>query len=200
MGIFQYLKSKEFFANVLLIFAISVLLIFALGRWLKSYTHHSERIMVPDLQKLSIEETDLELQQLDLSFVVIDSSNFNPDYPPKSVIEQDPEAGSYVKEKRKIYLTLNPSGYMKVEIPNVLDQTKRQVITRLRSSGFVIGKERKIPDLGKNVVRMLEHKSKEIKPGEYLPKNSVIDLVLGDGLEENDSIVKTDSIADAGEF
>lgn len=194
------MKSKEFFANVLLIFAISVLLIFALGRWLKSYTHHSERIMVPDLQKLSIEETDQELQQLDLSFVVIDSSNFNPDYPPKSVIEQDPEAGSYVKEKRKIYLTLNPSGYMKVEIPNVLDQTKRQVITRLRSSGFLIGKERKIPDLGKNVVRMLEHNSREIKPGEYLPKNSVIDLVLGDGLEENDSIEKTDSIADAGEF
>ena len=43
-----------------------------------------------------------------------DSANYNPDYPKFSVIEQDPLAGNQVKENRKIYLTLNPSGYRKV--------------------------------------------------------------------------------------
>ena len=132
----------------------------------------------------------------DLTFVVIDSASFNPDYPPKSVIEQNPEPGDFVKKNRKIYLTLNPSDYRKIEVPEVLDQTKRQVVTRLKSAGFRIGKERFIPDLGKNVVRMLEMKGKELKPGKKISKNSIIDLVLGDGLEgkQMDSIVKLDIV------
>ncbi|MGB5243553.1 MAG: PASTA domain-containing protein [Lutimonas sp.] len=200
MNFFQYIKSKEFLSNLLAVFALLLLFIFVLGRGLKAYTNHNERISVPNLEKLSVEEAEKVLAEQELAFVVIDSSNFNPDYPPKSVIEQDPEAGSYVKHKRKIYLTLNPSDYMKVQIPNVIDETKRQVVTRLRSSGFMIGKERFIPDLGKNVVRMLEYQGREIKPGEYLPKNSILDLVLGDGLEELDSLARTDTINNAGEF
>jgi beta-lactam-binding protein with PASTA domain len=200
MNFFEYIKSKEFLSNLLALFALSLLFIFILGRVLKSYTNHNERIEVPTLEKLSVEEAEVALTELQLTYVVIDSSNYNPDYPAKSVIEQDPEAGSYVKHKRKIYLTLNPSDYTKVQIPDVIDETKRQVVTRLRSSGFNIGKERFIPDLGKNVVRMLEYKGREIKPGEYLPKNSILDLVLGDGLEELDSIVKKDTIDNVGEF
>ena len=200
MNFFQYIKSKEFLSNLLAVFALSLLFLFVLGRGLKAYTNHNERIAVPNLEKLSVEEAEKVLAEQELTYVVIDSSNFNPDYPPKSIIEQDPEAGSYVKHKRKIYLTLNPSDYMKVQIRNVIDETKRQVVTRLRSSGFMIGKERFIPDLGKNVVRMLEYQGREIKPGEYLPKNSILDLVLGDGLEELDSLAKTDTINNAGEF
>ena len=200
MNFFQYIKSKEFLSNLLAVFALSILFLFVLGRGLKAYTNHNERIAVPNLEKLSVEEAEKVLAEQELTYVVIDSSNFNPDYPPKSIIEQDPEAGSYVKHKRKIYLTLNPSDYMKVQIPNVIDETKRQVVTRLRSSGFMIGKERFIPDLGKNVVRMLEYQGREIKPGEYLPKNSILDLVLGDGLEELDSLARTDTINNAVEF
>jgi hypothetical protein len=200
MNFFQYIKSKEFLSNLLAVFALSLLFLFVLGRGLKAYTNHNERISVPNLEKLSVEDAEKVLADQELTYVVIDSSNFNPDYPPKSVIEQDPEAGSYVKHKRKIYLTLNPSDFMKVQIPNVIDETKRQVVTRLRSSGFVIGKERFIPDLGKDVVRMLEYQGREIKPGEYLPKNSILDLVLGDGLEELDSVAKTDTLDNVGEF
>jgi hypothetical protein len=47
----------------------------------------------------------------------------------------------------------------------------------------------------------MEYMGRPIKPGDYLPKSSVIDLVVGDGLEEivTDSLA-TDSIPDAGEF
>lgn len=186
MKLFGYLKSREFLGTIILIVAVSLLLIFALGKWLNYHTKHDERIAVPDLEQLSLEETETKLSAVSLRYVVIDSATYNPKYPPKSVIEQNPAAGDLVKENRKIYLTLNPSDYRKISVPNVLDNTKRQVVTQLKSIGFQIGKERYIPDLGKDVVRGLEIKGKRIKPGDRLPKNTVIDLVLGDGLEDRE--------------
>lgn len=187
MSLFGYLKSKEFLRTAILVVAVSFLLIFAQGRWLNYHTNHDERIAVPNLEKLSLEETEQKLAEHKLRYIVIDSASYNPKFPPKSVIEQNPEAGAFVKENRKIYLTLNPTDYRKVSVPNVLDNTKRQVVTQLKSIGFRIGKERYIPDLGKDVVRGLEVNGKEIKPGVRLPKNTIIDLVLGDGLEDRET-------------
>lgn len=188
MSKLAYFKSKEFLMTLITIFGIVVVLIFGLNKWLQSYTSHEEKIVVPDLEKFSLAETQETLEKSNLNFVVIDSASFNPDYPPKSVIDQNPAAGDFVKENRKIYITLNPSGYRKVTVPNVLDQTKRQVVVQLKSIGFRIGKERYIPDLGKDVVRGLEINSSPITPGDRLPKNTLIDLVLGDGLEAKDSL------------
>ncbi|MCK4562733.1 MAG: PASTA domain-containing protein [Flavobacteriaceae bacterium] len=184
MNLLTYLKSKEFLRTLITIAVIIIILIFGLTKWLNSHTNHDEKIKVPNLEKLSLAETEKILETSNLSFVVIDSASFNPKFPPKSVIEQNPVAGDFVKENRKIYLTLNPSSYRKITIPNILDQTKRQVVIQLKSIGFRIGKERYIPDLGKDVVRGLEIKGLEVKPGDELPKNTLIDLVLGDGLEE----------------
>ena len=186
MSLLGYLKSKEFLRTVILIVAVSLILLFALGRWLNYHTKHDERIAVPNLEQLSLEETEKALSEVNLRYVIIDSASYNPKYPAKSVIEQNPAAGEYVKENRKIYLTLNPSDYRKISVPNVLDKTKREVVTQLKSVGFRIGEERYIPDLGKDVVRGIEVSGQEIKPGVRLPKNTVIDLVLGDGLEEKE--------------
>jgi len=188
MSLGKYFTSKEFLRTVITIGAIVLVLIFGFNKWLDYFTKHDEKIVVPNLEKHSLDETQKILEKLKLNYVVIDSASFNPDYPPKSVIEQNPLTGDFVKENRKIYLTLNPSGYRKITIPDVLDQTKRQVVIQLKSIGFRIGKERFIPDLGKNVVRGLEINSSPITPGDKLPKNSLIDLVLGDGLEAKDSI------------
>ena len=188
MNLVQYFKSKEFLRTVIAIFVIILIAIFGLMKWLSYYTKHDEKIKVPNLEQLSLQDTEIKLKELKLSFVVIDSASFNPKFPPKSVIEQNPMAGDFVKENRKIYLTLNPSGYRRVTIPNVIDQTKRQVVVQLKSIGFRIGKDRYIPDLGKDVVRGLERNKKEVKPGDKLPKNSVINLVLGDGFEKRDSL------------
>ena len=188
MKLFQYLKSKEFLRTIILIVAISLLLVFGLAKWLGHFTKHDERILVPNLEKLSLAETEKILLENRLNYVVIDSASFNPKFPPQSVIEQNPLPGDFVKENRKIYLTLNPSNYRKVTVPNVLDQTKRQVTIQLKSLGFRIGKERYIKDLGRDVVRELEINRKEVKPGDRLPKNTVIDLVLGDGLINKDTV------------
>ncbi len=188
MGILKYIKSKEFIRTIITIVVVVIISIFGLMKWLNYHTKHDQKINVPNLEQLTLDETEKILKNLNLSYVVIDSASFNPKFPPRSVIEQNPVAGDFVKENRKIYLTLNPADYRKITIPNVLDQTKRQVVIQLKSIGFRIGKERYIPDLGKDVVRGLEIDKKEIKPGDKLPKNTQIDLVLGDGFEKRDSL------------
>ena len=156
--------------------------IFLLQWWLGFTTNHDQKIQVPDLNKMGLFEVEKKLEELNLTYEIIDSASYNPDFPKKSVIEQTPEAGDFVKEKRKIYLTLNPSKYKDVAIPDLNGKTKRQAITHLRSIGFSVGENfTYVPDIGKDVVRGLKHKGKQIGLGDKLPKKSVIDLILGDG-------------------
>lgn len=181
MGWFQFLKSKSFFKQILIAIAGLVIFIFGLKWWLNFTTNHDQKIEVPNLQNIPIDSVETILSNLNLSYIVIDSASYNPNYPKKSVIEQNPEAGDFVKEKRKIYLTLNPSKYRDITIPDLNGRTKRQAMTQLQSIGFKIGEFSYVPDIGKDVVRGLKSEGKKIKPGSKLPKNSVIDLILGDG-------------------
>lgn len=192
MGFFKYLTSKEFLVTLISIAAIVVLSIFGLGKWMNSYTHHDEKIEVPNLEKLSLDETGRVLSQKDLSFVVIDSASFNPEYPPRSVIEQNPEAGDLVKKNRKIYLTLNPTNYRKIKVPEVLRQPTRQAVSHLKAAGFKIGKKRYVKGKWKGLVKGLEYNNKKIEPGDILPKYSVINMVIWDDAPEE---IVTDSIA-----
>ncbi len=195
MSFFQYLKSKEFLRTIISILVIVVIMIFGLMKWLDHYTEHGEKIKVPNLEQLSMSETQMELDKLNLNFVVIDSASFNPKFPPKSVIEQNPLAGDFVKENRKIYITLNPSDYRKIIIPNVLEGiTKRSVVIQLKSLGFRIGRYIYIPGKYKDVVRGLEVKGKKVQPGEKLSKNTVINLIMERGTEKRDSIRHAEKI------
>lgn len=182
MSLFQFLKSKSFFSQIIIAVVGLLLFVFALKFWLGVTTNHSQKIQVPDLQKLSLEEVDRKLKELDLDFIIIDSASYNPDYPKKSVIEQTPEAGDFVKEKRKIYLTLNPSKYRDVSLPDLNGRTKRQASSQLRAMGLNVGTNfTYVNDIGKDVVRGLRFKGKIVNPGDKLPLNSIVDLVLGDG-------------------
>ena len=122
------------------------------------------------------------MEELDLKMLVIDSASYNPTYPKKSVIDQDPDSGDFVKENRKIYITLNPSGYKDVEIPDLYGRTKRQANSQLIAIGFKINPvDIYVSDIAKDVVRGLVFNGKEMEIGDKIPKNSVITFKLGDG-------------------
>lgn len=182
MSLLNYIKSKTFLKQ--LGFAIVGLLVFIilLMQWMKISTNHTQKIEVPDLSKLTISEVKIKLDELDLDLMVLDSTNYNPDYPPLSVIEQDPEAGDFVKENRKIYLKINRPTYQDILIPDVLRKSRRNAETVLKSVGFKIGKNHKyVPDIARNVVRGLYFNGKPVDVGSKLPKNSALDFKLGDG-------------------
>ena len=200
MSIIQFVKSKLFFKQILIAFVGLIVFVFVIKIVLRFSTNHNQKIEVPNLSKLSIEEAAMKLSELDLDYIVIDSASYNPEYPKFSVIEQNPEAGDFVKEKRKIYLTLNPSRYRYVMIPNLNGRTKRQAISELRAIGFIVSSEFiYVNDIGKDVVRGMRYKGKILNPNDKLQKNSEITLVLGDGGMGQDAVEK-DSINDDVEF
>lgn len=185
MVFLKYLLSKSILKTLGTIIIIVVVAVFGLTRWLNYTTHHDEKIPVPSLDSLSLNDVTKILDSLHLKAVVIDSANFNPNYPKLSVLEQTPIAGDFVKEYRKIYLTLNPSGYRKVSIPKIYGKTLRQAVIELKNIGLRIGDEPTyIPDKGKDVVRGLKLDEKYLLEGDKIPKNTLVEFILGDGLEK----------------
>ena len=89
-----------------------------------------------------------------------------------------------LKKDRKIYLTLNPSGYRKISIPNIIQITLRNAESMLKAVGFNIGKITYRNNIGKDMVLEIGYEGKRIVPGSVLPKTSKIDLVLGNGIRK----------------
>ncbi len=194
MSFIKYLTSKSFFTTIGKMIILTLVLVFLLKFWLNFTTNHGQKIPVPNLSKMSLLKVKDTLSKLNLNYVVQDTASYNPKYPPLSVIEQDPEFGEFVKKNRKLYLTLNRNGYRDIVIPDLFGKTKRHAESELRSRGFRIGTFSYVPDRGRNVVRGLTFKGKKLKAGDKIPKNSKINLIVGDGkgqVKIDTAVVKT---------
>ncbi|KKM17132.1 hypothetical protein LCGC14_1678820 [marine sediment metagenome] len=172
---------------------VLILVIFLALRWLNSTTNHGEFVEVPDFGKMSVPDMRKAVEEAHLRFEVLDSANFNPDYPRFSIIEQDPAAGNKVKENRKVYLTVNPSGYKEVTIPKIIQVTQRNATSMLRAVGLDVQRITYVDELGKDMVYQIKHKGKYVKPGDKLPKTSKIELVCGNGTIPNQARIQSES-------
>lgn len=181
MSLVAFLKSKTFLKQLVIAVVILVALTFLLMQWLGFRTNHGEEIEVPDLTKLTLVQAKEKLEALDLDYYINDTINFQKDFPPNSIVEQDPSAFSKVKQNRKVYLKINASGYEMVEIPDLREETYRQALPTLLALGFEAGKITYKPYFAEEVVLELQHNGKTLKPGDKLKRTSKIDFVLGDG-------------------
>ncbi|WP_100610764.1 PASTA domain-containing protein [Confluentibacter lentus] len=181
MSIIKFLSSKTFLKQIGIAVGAIIVLTIILMKWLNISTNHGEFETVPNLTGKSISVVEMELKNNNLVMQIQDSANYNPDYPKFSVIEQEPVAGTKVKEDRKIYITLNPSGYRKMQVPNLTEKTLRQALPTLEAVGFQLGNRTYVDNIGKDVVLKMLHNGKEIHADTRLPKMSKIDLVLGNG-------------------
>ena len=127
MNFFRFIFTKTFLIQLLIAIGVFIALVFAILWWLSFTTNHDQKIEVPDLSTMTLDIVEKKLTEMDLRYEILDSAHYNPDFPRYSVIEQIPKQGKFVKENRKLYLTLNPSGYRKIEVPEVLGKTRRQV-------------------------------------------------------------------------
>jgi len=98
-----------------------------------------------------------------------------------SILDHTPGFGDEVKVNRKIYLTVNPSGYGKVSVPNIIQITKRNAVSTLKAVGLDVGKITFRDNIGKNMVLEMRFEGAKIEAGATVPKTSKIDLVLGNG-------------------
>jgi len=184
MNFIKFLFSKSFVKQLILAFLVLLVFGFLALKWLKFYTNHATFVTVPELTGKTFDAAQILIEQHELRSEVQDSSNYNPNYPKGAVIEQDPLAGTQVKEDRKVYLILNPSTYRVFAVPDVIRRTFRQAKPSLEAVGFQIGTMIYKDDLGKDEVLEIRHKGQIIEAGQMLPKTSKIDLVLGNGIRK----------------
>lgn len=181
MSLRDYLTSRVFFAQFLAAMAIVATISYLFFHWITFTTHHGQEITVPDLSKISAEQAEEKLAAIDLDYIILDTVDFRPDYPKLTIVEQEPKAGSKVKEGRKIYIKINASTYTMVSVPDLIEKTYRQAIPTLQSIGLLEGTITYKPYLGKDMVLELLLNGKKLKAGDKVLKSSKIDLVLGDG-------------------
>lgn len=177
--------SKTFLINVGIALVFIILVLVGVNYALDNYTRHGEDILVPNYSEIHYTKLDSVFEKSSLKYTVIDSI-YEPKMPKGVVLDQNPIPESKVKEGRTIYLTINATNPPMLKMPDVVDLSLRQAIAKLEDYGFALGEKHYIPDLAKDAVLRQEYQGKPIKPGSLLPKNSKIDLILGDGLQDNE--------------
>ena len=181
MSLGKYLTSRVFLVQVLSAIAIIAALGYFFMHWLTFTTDHGHEIAVPNLSKLTEEQVEAKLDELDLDYVLLDTVDYRSDFPQFTVVEQDPAPGTKVKGGRKIYIKINTSGYSSVRVPDLVNKTYREAVPTLNALGLEEGTITYVPNLGKDMVLEMRFKGRNLKVGDRVLKSSKIDLVLGDG-------------------
>lgn len=112
----RYLRSRSFLLTLLGI-AVAAVLTFLLVDWgLDYYTRHGQRLEVGAYVGLEVDRARRAIERDAFRVEVIDSV-FLIDEPPRTVLRQDPPAGAFVKEARRIYLTVTKAVPDEVTLP-----------------------------------------------------------------------------------
>ena len=194
MSLGKYLTSRVFLVQVLIAISIIAALGYFFTYWLTFTTDHGHEIAVPNLSKLTEEQVQTKLDELDLDYVLLDTMDYRSDFPQYTVVKQDPMPGTKVKVGRKIYIKINTSGYSSVRIPDLVNKTYREAVPTLKALGLDEGTITYVPNLGKDMVLEMRFKGRNLKVGDKVLKSSKIDLVLGDGkmsYQEEENAVDT---------
>jgi eukaryotic-like serine/threonine-protein kinase len=174
-----YLKTKSFRNTVL--FAIGSVIVVVLVAFysLGYYTRHGSGIPVPKITGINIDRALSTLKEQ--GFGVSIDSVYVLDQVPGTVIEQDPDAGTNVKEGRVIYLKIVKNQAPPVALPDILDAPYISAEATLSNYGLKIGDTTYKSDIARDHVLEIKFAGQPIQPGTKIPKGSKVDLVLGDG-------------------
>lgn len=187
MSNWQYLKTKTFWGHIGLMLVTFIVFIFLVKIFLNIYTRHGKEIELADYTNKSLED----IQDKTVDIIVIDSV-FNEDLPPLTIVNQYPEPGIKVKPGRKVYVTVVSKSYEKVPLPDLTDITLRAATLQLQAYGFQIGKIEEVPSIGQTVIAVKQN-GREIPWGTLLKKGSVVDLVIGSGMQQDMDTLQTNT-------
>lgn len=175
----SYLKTKSFRNNFIAAIVTVVVILLAAFFSLRYYTKHGQGLNVPVLKGLAFTQAVSKLEDLGLRYEV--DSVFVMDSPPGIVIDQDPEANTFVKGNRTIYLTVNVAMAPNVKFPDIEFKPLREAQALIENYGLKLGDTTYKSDVSRDVVLQAMFGGQPLKAGESLPKGSRIDFVLGDG-------------------
>ena len=184
----QFLTSKHFLKHLVLAILLLLLLVFGTLEFLERYTLHGQRITVPDLSGLQIDEVESILSEKQLKYAIVDSV-FEPQQPKGTVLEQDPEAEYLVKQNRTIYLTVNSFHPPRLKMPRLTDLSLRSLKITLENLGLKLGNTSYMPDQCTGCVLKQQINGKDVEAGQLINKGATVDVVLGMGLSDEKVLV-----------
>ena len=164
--IFQFLKSKFFWKNILLAIGIFLALFIFVLIMLRFITRHGEEVVVPDLRGMYLEEAEVALQNSGITFEVIDSVYLRSKGKGE-ITEQSPMPDTKVKKGRKIYVTVNSKSKKQVTVPEMRDVSYRQAKATLEALGFEVEITYKSSEFD-NLVMDVKHSDISLAAGAHL--------------------------------
>ena len=173
-----YLKTKDFRKTILLAIGSVIAVVLIAFFSLSFYTNHGTGIPVPKLKGLSADNAINMLENQGFDYRV--DSVYKVDVAPGTIIEQDPDPGTLVKENRIIYLTMVSTQAPIVSLPDVEQQLFISASGVLKNYGLKFDTIYR-PDIARDMVLEIRYEGRIIKPGEKIPKGSKLELILGDG-------------------
>ncbi|MCH2230886.1 MAG: PASTA domain-containing protein [Crocinitomicaceae bacterium] len=185
MGLLQkignFISSRKFLINVILIGIVYVAGYFLLSMYLTQSTNHGQQVEVPNL----IGENQNNLENLmalsGLSYQVLDSI-YEPSKVEGTILEQDPApsklSGVYVKDGRTVKVRVSKRTQL-VEVPNLVDKSQRFAEGILNNREFRYKLEYKPSKEAHGAVIEQLYKGRSIHEGAKLPIGSKITLIVG---------------------
>ena len=177
----KFYKNHKILSNLLIMLLMSILIVLIISRLTNYITFHGQEYDLPDFVGMDDEQMKLfekEENTYNYTFVINDCV-FVPDKKGGTVLSQDPAAGSKVKKRRKVYLSVVAMSMPNVEMPNLVDLSLRQAENMLKSNdlelGQVIYKASKYP----NAVLDQRYKGRIVEAGTVVPYKSKITLIVG---------------------
>jgi beta-lactam-binding protein with PASTA domain len=174
-----YLKTKSFRNNIIMaiitVIAVVLIAFYSLGY----YTNHGSGIPVPKLKGQSIDRAMALLKEQGFDYKI--DSVYVQDVAPGTIVEQDPDAGTNVKEGRVIYLTMVTLLAPNISLPDLEQNNYREAVATLSNYGLKIGDTTYRSDIARDRILEVRFGGQVVKAGTKIPKGSRIDLVLGDG-------------------
>jgi beta-lactam-binding protein with PASTA domain len=180
--VFKFITHRPLWANMLVGFALAIILFFILILSLKWCTHHNESKTIPSVVGKSYYEAEEILTKAGFD-VRIQDSIYSDTSKPMMVIRQLPDADEVVKINRIVFLTINRAIAPMIEMPNLVGKSKRAAEMMLANAGLKLGDiSYRSNFAGGDAVLEQNYNGSKIAPNMKIRMASTIDLVLSNGV------------------
>ena len=174
-------SGVKFWVNIVMMVLIIVAVPVGALYMLDSFTHHGEKIEVPNVLGKSLYDAETMLKDRGLGALVVDSM-YDKSAPRGSVLEQSPKSGYEVKGGRMVYLTVNLKGEPMAQLPDVVGHgSLREAVALLQSLGFKLTAHKPVLGRPKDLVLGVKQGTRDVHAGETIPRDRPLTLVIGGG-------------------
>ena len=178
--IYKKLSEHYLTRHLLILATVVILLCVGVGYGLDIYTHHGERIVVPDLKGVDYDKAYTRLQELGLILQVSDSG-YNKKLPANVILAQTPGGGMAVKQGHVIYVTVNSPSSPTFAIPDIVDNSSlREAEARLSAMGFQLTPPQQVEG-EKDWVYGIMCRGRRVSNGDRISIDHPLTLLVGRG-------------------